>query len=186
MSLSLDELDLRPSDSILVYGIGNVGRQDDGLGVRLVEMLERDAEHVGDGSVDTVRTRLEMNYQLGLEDALLLSQFDVALFVDASCELNLTLPFALRPIASSDQVAFTTHAMSFASVLSICEELYDRRPRTFLLAIRGYEWGISEEMSPLARINLDAAFASLSVMLKSCQREHGTESRGGDSTSAHA
>ena len=186
MSLSLEDINFRPSESILVYGIGNVGRQDDGLGVRLVERLEREARHVGDESDGTARATFETNYQLGLEDALLLSRFDVVLFLDASCDENLTLPFALRPIAASDEIVFTTHAMSFASVLSICEELYDRRPRTFLLAIHGYEWGISEEMSLLARINLDAAFASLSVMLKSSRRAHGTESRQGESTSSYA
>jgi hydrogenase maturation protease len=182
MSLSLEEIDLRPGERVLVYGIGNVGRQDDGLGVRLVEQLE----HVGDESDDAARITFETNYQLGLEDALLLSRFDVVLFLDASCEEHLTRPFALRSIAASDQIAFTTHAMSFASVLSICEELYDRRPRTFLLAIRGYEWGISEEMSPAGCINSDAAFASLSVMLKSRRRAHGTELRQNESTGAHA
>jgi hydrogenase maturation protease len=186
MSLSLQEIGLRPSESVLVYGIGNVGRQDDGIGVRLVERLERDARHAGDEGDSTEGATFETNYQLGIEDALLLSKFDVVLFLDASCEPISTLPFTVRPVVPSDQIAFTTHAMSFSSVLSICEELYGRKPRTFLVAIRGYEWGISEDLSPNARMNLDDAFASLSAILQSCGRAHRVEPRGDGSRSAYA
>jgi hydrogenase maturation protease len=177
MSLSLEELRLRPGESVLVYGIGNVGRQDDGIGVRLVERLERDAECVA-GRDGTTQLTLEANYQLGIEDAMLLSRFDVVLFLDASHEPTCAAPFTVYPVAPSDSIEFTTHAMSFSSVLSICAELYQRMPRTFLVAIPGYEWNISDELSPLARGNLEDAFASLSMMLEPSRRlgKHASES----------
>jgi hydrogenase maturation protease len=177
MSFSLQEIDLRPGESVLVYGVGNVGRQDDGIGIRLVESLETDARNAcseGDGAA---RPTFEANYQLGIEDALLLSVFDVVLFLDASCERISTVPFSVRPVVLSEEIAFTTHAMGFSSVLSICEELYGRRPRAFLVAVSGYEWGISEELSPRARVNMDEAFTSLSLMLRACCRPQGASSR---------
>jgi hydrogenase maturation protease len=164
MSNSLEVIDLRPGESVLVYGIGNVGRQDDGIGIRLIERLEQEAGHREKADA-TACPSFEANYQLGIEDALLLSRFDLVLFLDASRQGDSELPFTVRPLLPSNEVAFTTHAMSFSSVLSICEDLYGQTPRAFLLAVAGCEWGISEEMSPRAQVNLDKAFASLSALL---------------------
>ena len=55
---------------ILVYGYGNPGRQDDGLGIFLAEEVEK--RNLLSVTVDT-------NYQLNAEDALLASEFDVVL-----------------------------------------------------------------------------------------------------------
>jgi hydrogenase maturation protease len=165
MSSSLADIGLRCGESVLVYGIGNVGRQDDGIGVRLVERLEREAppaDAAGDWTFET-------HYQLGIEDALLVSRFDVVVFLDASCDPR-GAPFTVVPVVPSMQITFTTHAMSFSSVLSIGEELYGRNPRAFLVAIAGEQWGISEELSPYARSNLEEAFFSLSVMRRARRR----------------
>jgi hydrogenase maturation protease len=177
MSPSLREIDLGSNESILVYGIGNVGRQDDGIGIILVDRLERDALYADDGDA-CARLTFEAGYQLSIEDALLVSGFDVVLFIDASRERVASEPFTLRALAPSDQVAFTTHAMSFSSVLGICADLYSRSPRTFLLAVSGYEWGISERLSLRAGINIDEAFASLSELLRPRRRSLVAQSRG--------
>ncbi len=172
MTGPLDAIELRSDERLLVYGIGNVGRQDDGLGIRLVERLERDSEHVSSAVMTSWPPTFESNYQLGIEDALLVSRFDVVLFLDASRETSPTVPFALSAVFPAEHIAFTTHAMGFSSVLSICEELYGQRPRAFLLAIPGYEWGISEDMSHSAGVHLDDAFISVSVLLEGRRALH--------------
>ncbi len=148
------QLGLRAGEKILIYGIGNVGRQDDGLGIRLIEKLEQ------------VRlpsfVSLEANYQLNVEDALLMSSYDVVLFVDASAESGAETPFSVRAVQPVADLAFSTHAMSMGGVLSLCEELYGRSPRTFVLALPGHQWGISEEMSIPAKESLEKAFQVLS------------------------
>lgn len=149
----LSEAGWREGERVLLYGIGNVGRQDDGLGVRLIERLE---------SAELPETfSLEANYQLNIEDALLISGFDLVLIADASAESKAEAPFSVRPVAPSAKVAFTTHAMAVEGVLSLCEELYGRHPRTFLLALPGYEWDVTEQLSPKAEQNLDSAFQAL-------------------------
>ena len=60
----------------LIYGIGNLARQDDGLGIRLIERLETAGPPEG--------MSLESNYQLNAEDALLIAPYDVVIFVDAA------------------------------------------------------------------------------------------------------
>ena len=142
-------------DKILVYGIGNPGRRDDSLGPRLIELLEA-ARLEG---VD-----LDSNYQLNVEDALACSKHDTVIFADAT-ETGEAL-FAFTELEPAREIAFTTHKLSPGAVLALCEELYDKRPKAWTLAIRGYEWDIGEGLSPRAEINLSAALAFLLGRLK--------------------
>ncbi len=66
---------------ILIYGYGNPGRQDDGLGIRLVERLEEWSVLNGLDGVS-----FENNYQLNIEDAEAISDQELVIFADASEE----------------------------------------------------------------------------------------------------
>jgi hydrogenase maturation protease len=140
---------------VLVYGIGNPGRQDDGLGPMLVEMLEA----AGLAGVD-----LDSNYQLNVEDALALSTHGTIIFVDASETSD--EPFSFLALEPSRDIAFTTHELSPAAVLALCEDLYGKRPLAWTLAIRGYAWDLGEGLSPRAEVNLSAALAFILGRLK--------------------
>ncbi len=132
---------------VLVYGYGNPGRQDDGLGPALVGMLERER-------IPGVVT--DCNYQLQIEDAVAVSESDAVIFVDALSVGG--EPFTFGELEPSNDITFTTHTMSPASVLALSHELYGRPPRAYLLAIRGYEWELVEGLSQAAAGNLEAAF----------------------------
>jgi hydrogenase maturation protease len=157
MTNGLKQIQYQPGEKTLVYGIGNVGRQDDGLGIRLVQRLSDRIKELGKDEALV----LESNYQLSIEDALLISTFDVAIFIDASRENPPVAPFSVRQIKYSPEVSFTTHAMNISSIVGLSEELYGRSPRTYLIAVRGYEWEIAENLSPQASVNLDQTFESL-------------------------
>lgn len=133
--------------SILVYGFGNIGRQDDGLGVLLAEKIEQ----LG---LDGVQ--VEINFQLNAEDALVASQHNLVLFIDASVEIE--EDYKLLPLQMDDSIAFSTHAMSPASVLSFCQEVYHQSPECYVLHIRGYEWEFGLPLSEQAQANLEAAW----------------------------
>ncbi len=134
------------SKSLYVYGIGNPGRQDDGIGPLLAEYLE---------SQDSPGVIVDVNYQLNVEDALNISRCRRVLFIDASytCEE----PFSFAEIKPDRELTFTTHSMPPGSVLSLCRELYNPEMRGFVLGVRGYSWEFMEEMSPHARQNLERA-----------------------------
>lgn len=149
----LERLSCKSEERLLIYGIGNVGRQDDGLAIRLLERLAAAA-------LPSCVT-LEAGYQLSIEDALLISEFDAVLFMDATVEQDVPAPFSLRPLAPAAEVTFSTHSTSPAGVLALCVELYDRRPRAFLLVMPGYEWELREELSARAQSNLDATCRTL-------------------------
>ena len=95
--------------SCLIYGIGNVGRQDDGLGWAFVDWLEE--------SRLCPRARLVRGYQLVLEDADLLARVRVVLFVDSTEGPGRQSFEVQRPLPHLD-VSFTSHALSVPSVLA--------------------------------------------------------------------
>ena len=138
---------------ILIYAFGNPGRQDDGLGNRLVEELEPWLE---EEEFDQVST--ESNYQLNIEDADNIKDRDIVVFVDASVEdiddiqLGIVEP-------SEGRSEFTMHAASPAYILALCIKLYQKHPETYLLQIRGYEWEFLEKLSPRAEQNLTKALS---------------------------
>jgi len=143
----------------LLYGYGNPGRQDDGIGVALVDELEAWAQSRGRQDIT-----FERNYQLNAEDSWVASRHDLVVFVDASREQE--DGFRLRPLEPAHRAAFSTHAMSPESVLALCRDLYGARPCARLLTVRGYSWEPNEAMTAAARGNLEAAKAYLLRVLE--------------------
>lgn len=147
---------------VLIFGCGNPGRQDDGLGVALVQQLEAWAPTAGlSGFV------FDTNYQLNAEDALAVAGSREVVFVDAA-ETG-PEPFAFRPLPPRAQIAFSTHAMSPESVLALAVELYDAQPPAWLLAIRGHAWEPNAAPTAAGQANLAAA---LHVLQDWCQHRH--------------
>lgn len=135
---------------ILVYGYGNPGRQDDGLGIMLADEIEKwsTAQKLENVSTDS-------NYQLNLEDAAGIANYDVVVFADASRE-DIT-HFSLVTLEPSDVVEFSMHAVSPAFILHLCIQVFHHKPRTYLLHIRGYEWEFMGQLTENARENLNLA-----------------------------
>lgn len=102
---------------------------------------------------------VDSNYQLNVEDALTISEYDVVVFADAS--LKATAPFQMEQIFPASEISFTTHAMHPSSVLALCEDLYHKVPETYLLTIPGYLWDVGEEMSEQAKAHLAVAYEHL-------------------------
>ncbi|TAN37690.1 MAG: hydrogenase maturation protease [Verrucomicrobia bacterium] len=150
---------MSPPASILIYGYGNPGRQDDGLGVLLVEKIEQWARGVG-------RTDLvfDSNYQLNVEDALTISNHDIVIFADAT--QTGSDRFAFRPLQPQATISFSTHAMTPESVLALCDELYYKRPSAHLLTIRGYAWEPNAAVTAAAAANLVAAQEFITAWLQ--------------------
>lgn len=135
---------------ILIYGYGNPGRQDDGLGVLLAEDIEKWSSAQGYTTIHT-----DSNYQLNLEDAASIAKYDMVVFADASHgEINHFLFEKLNP---SGNVEFTMHSVSPAFILHLCNQVFDHSPEAYLLHIKGYEWQFMAGMTDLAKINLEMA-----------------------------
>jgi Ni,Fe-hydrogenase maturation factor len=112
------------------------------------------------GADEDVGLALEFRYQLNVEDAYAIRDYDLVVFADAAAP-DAPEDVALTEIGPSATIAFTTHEMSPASVLALCHELYGRAPRAFTLAIRGCEWDLVEGLSEGGRTNLARALEIL-------------------------
>ena len=146
--------------SILIYGYGNPGRQDDGLGPALVDALEKWLA----AAAPRPGLDLDANYQLNAEDALAVAGHDTVIFVDATADTD-GAPFTFRPLAPAATIAFSTHALAPETVLALCRELYGKSPAAHLLAIRGQSWEPNAAMTPAATANLATALAFIKSFL---------------------
>jgi hydrogenase maturation protease len=143
---------------ILVYGYGNPGREDDGLGYAMVRKLE---EWVTENEISGIE--FDSNYQLNIEDAEIISNKDIVIFVDASTEE--LADFVLTEVTGETEVSFTTHAASPGYIVKLCADLFGKTPKVMLLHIKGYQWEFLEGLSDQAETNLDKAFAFMKEYL---------------------
>ena len=139
---------------ILIYGYGNPGRQDDGLGVLLVEQINTWIELEGYTFIET-----DSNYQLNIEDASVINEKDLVIFADASKE-DLEY-YSFTEILPDAKVDFTMHHVSPSFVLHLSQEIYGKIPDTFLIHVKGYEWEFMKEPTKKALDNLNRAIVFL-------------------------
>lgn len=133
---------------ILVIGYGNPGRLDDGLGPVFAEKIQ---------ILDLPGVTVESDYQLNIEDAELVSGYDVVVFADAS--VNASEPFEFKPMQpAAPMVGFSSHSIAAESLLGLAGQLFDARPKAYAMAIRGYEFNeFGERLSAGANGNLKEA-----------------------------
>lgn len=145
------------SPRVLIYGYGNPGRLDDGLGPALARALaERDL-----GGPVTIETA----YQLNVEDAETVAAHDLVVFADADAACP--APFILRPLTAHAAAPFSTHSLEPEGVLALAQEHFACDAAAFTLGIRGYEFdGFGETLSSGAERNLDAATDYLCRVLR--------------------
>lgn len=137
-----------PAQRVVVFGYGNPGRGDDGLGPALLARV---------AAVPRVcQVELVEDFQLQIEHALDLDGADLALFLDAS--VNAPAPYRLTRLVPAADPSYTSHAMSPAAVLHVFEQIRGRpAPPAFVLAVRGYGFDLGAGLSAGARDNLDRA-----------------------------
>jgi len=152
-------------ERLLIYGYGNPGCQDDGAGIRFTERCERAFE-------DVPGIHTEINYQLNVEDAYLISGFRYVVFADAALpEAGGVSPpagdistgksgsgFYFYRIQPAVRIAFSTHAMTPQSILGLCEELYSRSPVCYMMHIQGESWDFNAQPTEFVEKNLDDAW----------------------------
>tara|TARA_R110001583_G_scaffold93777_1_gene237004 strand:+ start:29540 stop:29995 length:456 start_codon:yes stop_codon:yes gene_type:complete len=138
---------MKKLDKIVVIGIGNNTRQDDGLGWAFIEKLEKEGFN---------EENLFCKYQLMVEDAELISTYKTVIFVDA-CKTNLKDGFAMERIYPSKEISFSTHEVPPNQVLNLCETIYLKKPKAYMIKIQGYIWDFEIRLSKQAKINSNIA-----------------------------
>ena len=153
---------------VLVIGYGNPGRRDDGLGPRL-------AETVAGWEVPGVDAAWD--YQLNVEHAADVARAGVVLFIDAAREAD--EPFGLYRTGPSGATHFSTHSMPPEAVLDTCREVYGAVPPAFILALKGDDFEMGEDLTPAAETRLARAEEFLRAVLSSADPLAALESQVG-------
>ena len=133
---------------ILLIGIGNCGRGDDGLGWKFAELVQCAINRIVD---------IEFRYQLQIEDAVLISQYDTVIFVDAS-HAELQDGFEIKPCLAAGHYYYSSHMQSPETILYLANVLYNKYPETYIIGIDGYVWELKTSLSKEAERNLTSAY----------------------------
>lgn len=149
---------------ILVYGIGNPGRQDDALGILLVDKLESWLKAEALNNVQT-----DQNYQLNIEDADRIAAFDTVVFADASvADIDSVLLEKVKPDFRAD---FSMHSVEPPYIVGLCQQMFDRRPECYQLHIKGYAFRFMDPVTEKAKENLEKAFQELTGFIERQRRD---------------
>ncbi len=145
--------------NLLVIGYGNSLRGDDAVGRRLAEAVE--AWRAPDIAVLTL-------HQLVPELVEDLQLTERVLFVDAVASAG---DVHLRKIAAVTGNQFLNHHTGPGGLLALATELYGHCPEGWLLTIPGYQFDLSEDITPGAQANVTRALA---LVREFCQglKEH--------------
>jgi hydrogenase maturation protease len=137
--------------NLLIYGYGNPGRGDDGLGPALAAALE-EAKETG--------ATIDSNYQLTVEDAADLAERDVVIFADA--DVKGPEPFWFGRVAPTPHLGIGSHDVTPGALVALTDTLFGKKVDAYALGIRGYDFGeFADGLSPRAQSNLEEAVAFL-------------------------
>ena len=140
---------------ILLYGYGNPGRQDDGIGPVFAEEIE---------SLHLYGVETDANYQPHIEDAAQIVQYDLVIFVDTTVEE--VDDFFVRRLKPAKKITFTSHLVKPESILAMCEDMYKKIPEAWLIGIRGYEFEYIEGFTGRAAVNYKRALDFITFLLR--------------------
>ena len=132
---------------MLLIGIGNCSRRDDGLGWAFLDDIKK-------RKVPGVE--LIYKYQLNIEDAEMITEANTIIFIDAFSG-ELANGFSFEKCLPIDSFEFTTHALNPGVIVSLCKNLYDIEPDAYVLKIQGAEWELKDGLSPTAKENFKKA-----------------------------
>ena len=156
---------------ILVYGYGNPGRGDDGLGPALVAALE---------PLAAAGLTCESDYQLAIEDAATLAAYDVVVFVDA--DMSGPAPFWFDRVEPSRELSFSSHSATPGQVVGLAREMFGAQVKAYVLGIRGYRFGeLGDSLSEQASANLALALTFAERAVREQHFEQYTRQFGVDS-----
>jgi len=124
--------------SVLVIGYGSSLRGDDGVGVVVAEQLQ---ESLRNKSVKVLTCE-----QLTPELAREMSQFDRVIIIDAA-KGETPGQISVNKIEPDNAASTFTHDLRPSTLLACAEELYGKRPQTFVVSVTGYSFDFSDELS---------------------------------------
>lgn len=137
---------------ILLFGYGNIDRQDDGVAWHILRGVA-DHYHIPlpvfpEETTSQITEYLTFSYALQLtpESAEWVSQFDKVVFIDAHTG-SVEEPLHIVNLDPNFQTSPFTHHLTPQTCLALAESLYGKAPSAMLISVRGYEFDFSQQLS---------------------------------------
>lgn len=137
--------------SILI-GIGNSGRQDDGLGWAFLDKISPKLPPNYD---------VEYRYQLQIEDAELISHYDQVFFVDAHKQLFKN-GVTIEKCFPKETHNFSSHALPPETILYLANNVYHKNPESYIIGINGKHFELEIGLTDFAIANLKKSLSLFS------------------------
>ncbi|MGK7942300.1 MAG: hydrogenase maturation protease [Crocosphaera sp.] len=130
-------------NEILIIGYGNTLRGDDGVGYKIVEIIEQ-------WNLDNI-TSLAV-HQLTPDLAEKISQVDTVIFIDAvpMTDVN-TAKLEMKPISINQKINNLAHHNNPQQLLSLTQAIYQKIPKAYWLLVPGLNFNFSEDFSPITQ-----------------------------------
>jgi hydrogenase maturation protease len=137
--------------NVLLYGYGNPGRGDDGLGPALAAAVE---------GLAMPGIEVDANYQLTVEDAAEMSRFSAVVFADAAAAGPSPFWFSRIDESGTGRLGWTSHSVTPVQLMALARDLFGSQVPAYTLGIRGYVFGeLDEGLSERAQANLVQAIS---------------------------
>ncbi len=134
----------------ILIGIGNCGRQDDGLGWAFLEHLKPELPDNFD---------IEYRYQLQIEDAEMISHYQKVFFIDADKSPE-TKSFIISECFPKETHYFSSHALPPETILYLADTVYGKNPESYIIGISGESYQLEIGLTENAKSNLKKAICS--------------------------
>ena len=137
----------------LVIGYGNPSRQDDGVGLAVVNGLRASAGQrlldEGEDGFDDLGHALDTLFlqQLSPELAETLIDYDHVVVVDAHFGSYPELVHRAQ-LGPHGEAAIVSHHFKPGTLLALARQLYGRAPSAELISVRGFAFDFTSELSP--------------------------------------
>ncbi len=145
---------------VVVFAVGNPSRGDDALGPLLLARLDAWLQASGRaGEVELIE-----DFQLNIEHALDLEGRALALFIDAGA--GTPAPYTFSRLEPAVDLGSSSHALEPGAVLRVFEQTCrGPAPQCFVLCVRGEEFELGQDLSPVAARYADTAWDFLRTAL---------------------
>jgi hydrogenase maturation protease len=135
----------------LLLGYGNPDREDDGVAWHILRALVIKMGLPAPASYEdefpkNAQVDFAFYLQLTPEMAEEISAYEYVCFLDAHTGA-IPEPVRLIDVESDFQRSPFTHHLTPQSLISMCETLYQKKPKAALLSVRGYRFQFTRELS---------------------------------------
>ena len=128
----------------IIIGIGNCGREDDGLGWAFLDEIKSKLPSHFD---------VEYRYQLQIEDAELISHYQTVYFVDAHKD-NLKGGFNFENCVPIETHHFSSHELPPETILYLANHIYNKKPKAYIIGISGVSFNLNIGLTQTGQQNL--------------------------------